>query len=453
MKFDRLWSFGVFVVISLWALVLIFILSYIFVPRNLLVNTDIDLFIPTLAAMSFNLIYFFLGAFIFITYIFKIKKLKQRQSMINRQKRHIHDLCSMVVPARNEETVIKSVVLKCLRQTYKNIEVLVVVHNSDDMTYEEAQIDDKRVRVFNLRTKASGKAIALNYGIERSRGKYTLILDADTLLEENFIENAMPALDDGRYVAVQGRVLPVNRGYNFLTRMMAMEGDLWQEPIMTTRTIFGERCPLLGTAFIIRKDLLVQEGMFANSLVDDHELTCKLLKKRYRIIYLPFCRAYGEEPPSLEGMLRQRARWGKGFINCLRRRTADSRDILGNLLWLMPLGGFAGSLMFIVIVYATIHNMIFDYLPYTFAYLPLQMWFFLTAVYVGLYFIVLLKIHGVKDGLRNAVYLLPFIAFSQYGLVVLYKSFFVKTWDTTKTAHGFTARIITTTVVEHLRRR
>lgn len=432
----------------MWALVLVYTTSYIVAGRNVLVNTDIDLFIPTFALMLLVLVYLSLGAFIFITYIFRIKGLKQNQLMIKEKRSNTNDLCSIVVPARDEEVVIKRAVLMCLRQTYQNIEVLVIAHNSSDGTYKKASIADKRVRSFNLKTKASGKGIALNYGIEQSRGKCILIIDADTILEDDFVENAMRALNDGRYAAVQGRVFPINRGYNFLTKMMAMEDDLWQEPIMVTRTIFGERCPLLGTGFVIRKDVLVQEGMFSNALVDDYELTCKLIRKKYRIIYLPFCKASAEEPPSLEGLLRQRARWGRGFINCLNRKMSDFGDVIGNLLWLMPLGSFANSIMFFITVYATIHDIIFEYVPYSFAYLPLQMWFLVAGVVIGLDFAVLLKVRGLKDGLRQAVYLLPFIAFSQYGLVVCYKALFVRSWSTTKTIHGFTAKVDTDQIIE-----
>ncbi|MFY9967713.1 MAG: glycosyltransferase family 2 protein [Nitrososphaeraceae archaeon] len=454
MRYDIFWIIGVFLVIALWALVLICIFGYIVFPRNILVNYDIDLFIPTLAAMSFNLTYLFLGAFIFITYLLKINRLKQQNHHIIKHKRgHFNnDLCSIIIPARDEEAVIRGSVLKCLRQTYRNIEVLVIVHNSGDGTFEESKVGDGRVRSFDLKTKASGKAIALNYGIEQSRGKYIMIIDADTILEDNFIENAMPALSDDSLAAVQGRVFPINRGYNFLTKLMAMEDDLWQEPIMTTRSVLGERCPLLGTGFIVRKKVLIEEGMFSNSLVDDHVLTCKLLRRKYRIMYLPLCRAYSEEPASLQVMLRQRARWGRGFINCLHHKMADSSDIVGNLLWFMPLGTFANSIMFIIVVYATIFNLIFEYLPYSFAYLPLEFWFIVAGIMMCLYVSVLLKVHGVKDGIRRAMYLVPFIAFSQYGMIVCYKALFVRTWGTTKTIHGFTQAVMQAPSIERPRR-
>ena len=71
------------------------------------------------------------------------------------------------------------------------------------------------------------------------------MLDADTVLDNDFLATAIPAFNDDYYVAVQGRVFPLNRDYNFLTKMMAMEEDLWQEPVLTARSVLGKRCPLL----------------------------------------------------------------------------------------------------------------------------------------------------------------------------------------------------------------
>jgi len=422
-----------------WVFVFTMTLSYIIFPRDVLVSTDFDLRIPTLIFMVLNFIFLFLGMSIYIIYLFKINKLKKEHRRISSNKSNDGGLVTIIIPARDEESVIKRAVMMCLEQTYKNIEVIAISHNSTDRTYEEALVDDKRVRAFDFKTEKAGKSIALNYGIEQSRGKYIMVLDADTVLEKDFIQIAMPAFNDGKYVGIQGRVLPINRKYNLLTRLLAMEDDLWSEPILTARTVSGERCPLLGTGFILRKDILVQEGMFTNSLVDDYELTCKLLKKKYRLIFLPFCRAYAEEPPSLDVMLRQRARWGRGFINSLNHRMAESNDIIGNLLWLMPIGSYAGSVMFFIVAYASIFNAIFEYVPFTFSYIPIQLWFLLIGTMTILQVVVLLKVHGLVKGLRQSLLLLPSLIFSQYGLVVLYKATFVRSWGTTKTVHGFMA--------------
>jgi cellulose synthase/poly-beta-1,6-N-acetylglucosamine synthase-like glycosyltransferase len=440
MKYDKFWVGGLFLVIGLWLFVIIATLYVFIIPQNMLINEDIDLRIPTFFLMLFNLMYLLLGMFIFIVYLLKIDELKKSHIRIKSKKPSTNSLCSIIIPARDEESVIKRAVLRCLGQTYYNIEVLVICHNSSDRTYEEAQVDDERVRAFDLKTKAAGKSIALNYGVDQSRGNYILVLDADGVLENDFIASAIPAFDDDDYVAVQGRIFPINRNYNFLTKMMAMEEDLWQEPVMTLRSVLGKRCPLLGTGFLVRKDILIEAGKFTNSLVDDHELTCRLFMKGHRIMYLPYCRGYAEEPPSLEVMLRQRARWCRGFINCLNKKMAESTDIVGYFLWLLPIGSFFGSIIFFIIAYSSIYNFIFEYIPFSFTYLPIQLWFLVAGIVLSLDSLVLLKVHGLKKGLKYIAYLMLFIPFSQYGLVVLYKALFVKTWGTTKTVHGFMAK-------------
>ena len=132
----------------------------------MLINQDIDLRIPTLFLMSFSLTYLFAFMFIFIVYLLKIDKLKESHMRIKSTKPSTNDLCSIIIPARDEESVIRRAVLRCIQQTYQNFEVLAISHNSTDRTFEEAQVDDERVRAFDLKQRAAGKSIALNFGIK-----------------------------------------------------------------------------------------------------------------------------------------------------------------------------------------------------------------------------------------------------------------------------------------------
>ena len=99
--------------------------------------------------------------------------------------------------------------------------------------------------------------------------------------------------------------------------MLAIEGDLWSTPYMTARTFLDKRCGLGGTGYIIRRDVLIEVGGFSNHLVEDYELTCRLLKKKYRIVFAPLCINYDEKPPNLTIMLGQRADGQKVFWICL----------------------------------------------------------------------------------------------------------------------------------------
>ena len=73
-------------------------------------------------------------------------------------------LVSIIIPARNEEAVIRRTISSALAQSYTNIEVLVICHNCTDNTFLIAsKIGDKRVRAFDFRTEQAGKGIALDY--------------------------------------------------------------------------------------------------------------------------------------------------------------------------------------------------------------------------------------------------------------------------------------------------
>ncbi len=436
---EKVWIAFFFIVIALWALVLTASIYPRIYGIEILVDTDTDLTYFTLPILGFNLVYVFMLIMIITMYLGAFTSVRKYQlemkDKVSERFRNQMELCSIIIPARNEESVIKRTVLDCLKQTYQKIEVIVICHNCSDRTYEEAKVNDTRVKVFDLQTKEAGKGIALNFGVEKSSGNYIMVLDSDGLLTRDFLENALP-LFEGGYCAVQGRYIPSNRGFNFVTRMLALEGDLWSTPFMTIRTWLGRRCPLGGTGYIIKKDILLEVGMFANHLVDDYELTFRLLRRGYKITFAPLSINYDEKPPTLDFMLRQRARWAKGFIDLLGTRIADRSDIVGHIFWLNPIAAVTGFIMLMIPAFAAVHYLIYDYYPYTYAYLPLTIWFMMTGVLFVLQAAVLIKEYGWR-GFAYAAQVPLYLPFSQYWFVSFIRAFTIKSWASTKTAHGF----------------
>jgi cellulose synthase/poly-beta-1,6-N-acetylglucosamine synthase-like glycosyltransferase len=171
-------------------------------------------------------------------------------------------------------------------------------------------------------------------------------------------------------------------------------------------------------------------------LVDDYELTFRLLRKGHRIAFAPLSINYDEKPPTVASMFRQRARWGKGFIDLLSTRIARRSDILGGIYWLNPIAAIAGLILLLIPSYAAIHYFVLDYYPYTYTYIPLYAWLGLTAVLYSLQVAVLLKQYGVK-GIGYSALTLLLIPFSHYWFVTFMKAFTIKSWANTKTTHGF----------------
>jgi cellulose synthase/poly-beta-1,6-N-acetylglucosamine synthase-like glycosyltransferase len=427
-----------FVISSLWFLLFFFTLVPWLTGMQLPMNKKLDISYLTTPLLGLYLLNTMIWLVVYLIYPFITNKVINHQLMLIKNKRfgkQQQPLVSILIPANNEENVIRRTILDCLQQTYQNIELIVVCHNCSDRTYPRAQVNDNRVKTFDLITTNAGKGIALNYGIDHANGKYICIVDCGGKLAIDFIENTLPFFDEG-YAAVQGRISSNNREYNILSKLLALEQDLFSVPFMTFRSFFDKRTPLGGTGFIIRKDILIDEGKFANALIDDFELSFRLFRKKHRIAFAPLSIVYDEKPPTLGIMFRQRSRWLKGHIDLLRHRIAEPTDIIGNIYWLSPIFIVCGLLSFGIISFAIIHFIGFGYYPYTFTYVPIKIWLALTALMFILQASVLVRQTEIRT-VKNIIYAALLIPFTNYWYVMIIKSFFVKSWANTKTIHGF----------------
>src|SRR5215469_89360 len=118
MNYDLVGVIGLFIVISIWAYVLFSTLDRIIFSDNVLVNTDIDLVVPTLVIFGINLVYLGLSIFVYVLYLVEYDQVRDHHVKMLARKGCENDLCSIIIPAHNEESVIRKTVLGCLQQTY-----------------------------------------------------------------------------------------------------------------------------------------------------------------------------------------------------------------------------------------------------------------------------------------------------------------------------------------------
>ena len=108
------------------------------------------------------------------------------------------DLISVIVPAYNAERFLAETLDAIQRQTYQNIEVLVVDDGSTDATVEVAQsYIDKDPRFRLIRQSNGGVARARNAGIKAARGRLISPCDADDLWGPNKLMNQMAVFTEG----------------------------------------------------------------------------------------------------------------------------------------------------------------------------------------------------------------------------------------------------------------
>src|SRR3989344_2083961 len=96
-------------------------------------------------------------------------------------------LVSIVTPNFNGLEHLKECIPSLLKQTYKNIEIIVVDNGSTDESLK--YLVEKFPKVFVIRLKINyGFSIAVNKGVKKSKGRYILVLNNDTKVERRCVE-------------------------------------------------------------------------------------------------------------------------------------------------------------------------------------------------------------------------------------------------------------------------
>lgn len=98
-----------------------------------------------------------------------------------KDKKSVDALISVVMPAYNAEITIDQAIQSVIKQTYKNIELIVIDDGSNDKTVEKVNAytqKDSRVKILHNRTNA-GVAVSRNRGVKAARGEWIAFLDSD----------------------------------------------------------------------------------------------------------------------------------------------------------------------------------------------------------------------------------------------------------------------------------
>lgn len=97
-------------------------------------------------------------------------------------------LISVILPIYNVEKYLPDCLDSIIKQTYKNIQIILV---DDGATDESGRICDKYKlqdnRIMVLHKKNGGLVSAWKYGLSKANGKYICFIDPDDYIEKNFI--------------------------------------------------------------------------------------------------------------------------------------------------------------------------------------------------------------------------------------------------------------------------
>jgi glycosyltransferase involved in cell wall biosynthesis len=104
---------------------------------------------------------------------------------------------SIIVPVYNAEKYLNRCINSLIRQTYSNIEIILIndgsVDNSPNICIQYAK-ENHRINV--LHTENKGVSNARNIGIHNASGEYLMFCDSDDWVEENWCEEFIKAANE-----------------------------------------------------------------------------------------------------------------------------------------------------------------------------------------------------------------------------------------------------------------
>lgn len=243
---------------------------------------------------------------------------------------------AVLIPARNEETVIGGLLESIRRQDYPLdlISVYVIADNCTDHTAECAEKFGARViRRFNQ--VQVGKGYALDYALkqiqkEKGIAYYDgfLVFDADNVLDPHYFSAMNETFSQGYEILTSYRNSK-NYGTNWLTAGYGLWFIRESRFLNGARMKAGTSCAISGTGFLVSSKVIQEDkGWKYHLLTEDIEFSTDHIIRGYKIGYCKDAVLYDEQPVTFRASWNQRLRWTKGFYQVFAHY---GRGLLGGI--------------------------------------------------------------------------------------------------------------------------
>jgi glycosyltransferase involved in cell wall biosynthesis len=172
-------------------------------------------------------------------------------------------LVTAIIPTYRRATMVRQAVEAALAQDYPAIEVIVVDDNTDPAEQQAvrealADLGNNVVVIPNARSK--GACGARNTGILHARGEFIAFLDDDDLWLPAKIREQVALLERTAYVGALCHFIDVDVEFNHARRFRPAD------PVLTRAQVLGGECPSSTSLVVVRKDVLVEAGLFDETL-------------------------------------------------------------------------------------------------------------------------------------------------------------------------------------------
>ncbi len=233
-----------------------------------------------------------------------------------------------IIPAHNEEAVVKNLIDSLKEQNYNKdlYDIYVIADNCTDNTAKIAR-DAGAIVYERFNPSKKTKGYALDWFLQqkiKEDAPYDafFVFDADNIVDPNFIKNMNKHLCQGEDV-VQGYRDIKNPTDSWITAGYALFYWTMHRFYHLARYNIGLSPLLNGTGFMVKFDVIKPQGWDTVTLTEDIEFSLKRIIKGKKLGWATDAIVYDEQPVGFKQSWSQRSRWTVGHMQCIKEYTKD----------------------------------------------------------------------------------------------------------------------------------
>lgn len=261
------------------------------------------------------------------------------------------------IPTRNEPVAIRCA-KKCLELDYpkEKVEIIIGDDSNDGATTDIIKKFIKKYPKIKFLRRSSNigfKAGNLNNMLKYSNGEIVVVFDSDFVPPREFLKKVIPPfVEDEKVGCVQVKWKFLNLMHNRISKLASAVLMVYHQIIAPLNSRGGVSL-LFGSGEAVRKSLLLKIGGWQEgSLTEDVEFSVRVLKNKYKTVYISDFEIPGEAPFTLKGFFKQQKKWAYGnvrtFIQHARWIIFGKLSLLQKFLVTFTLLGYASAIFLVL---------------------------------------------------------------------------------------------------------
>ncbi len=240
---------------------------------------------------------------------------------------------SAIIPFYNEEKTLDQCLESLTKQTFKDLEIVMIDDGSSDRSLEIIQ----KYPVVLLKQSHKGPGEARNLGAKEAKGEILVFVDADMVFDPDFIEKLVEPIIEGKTIGTFSKEEYVLNKENIWSKCWNINKGLPYERMHPKN--YPEKQAVFRA--ILRKKFLESGGFKPIGYVDDHTIADALGTQADAVKGAIF---YHRNPESL-GEIYHQARWiGKSEYKRRKIENESLMRVISLIRYSIPFSIFYGTL-------------------------------------------------------------------------------------------------------------